>query len=199
MTDCLKAEAVMFVLDGVSVLALLIGLLVFKVNPWLAVPATVLVAVVMVYPGDKLAELLAHTKLNFPANFWWSWPTMGIVTVQMAGWVAHGFALFVVVASMPGAMTLWDSLFFAPSAAVIGTGTGLPGGIGATEGILGASLRFRQVPVEHLAIAVAAFRLITFWVWIPIGWLALLSVKRHRANTGVAENASGSGGVDESE
>ena len=89
MTDCLKAEAVMFVLDGVSVLALLIGLLVFKVNPWLAVPATLLVAVVMVYPGDKLAELLAHTKLHFPAKFWWSWPTMGIVSVQMAGWVAH--------------------------------------------------------------------------------------------------------------
>jgi hypothetical protein len=199
MTDCLKAEAVMFVLDGVSVLALLIGLLVFKVNPWLAVPSTILVAVVMVYPGDKLAQLLAHTKLHFPAKFWWSWPTMGIVTVQMAGWVAHGLALFVVVAAMPGAMTLWDPLFFAPSAAVIGTGTGLPGGIGATEGILGASLRFRQVPVEHLAIAVAAFRLITFWIWIPIGWLALLAVKRHRVEPGAAENAGGSSGVDESE
>lgn len=199
MTDCLKAEAVMFVLDGVSVLALLVGLLVFKVNTWLAIPATLLVAVVMVYPGDKLAELLAHTKLNFPAKFWWSWPTMGIVTVQMAGWVSHGLALFVVVATMPGAMTLWDSLFFAPSAAVIGTGTGLPGGIGATEGILGASLRFRQVPVEHLAIAVAAFRLITFWVWIPIGWLALLAVKRHRASLSPAENAGGLAGGDESE
>jgi hypothetical protein len=199
MTDCLKAEAVMFVLDGVSVLALLIGLLVFKVNTWLAIPATLAVAVVMVYPGDKLAELLAHTKLDFPAKFWWSWPTMGIVTVQMAGWVAHGLALFVVVATMPGAMTLWDSLFFAPSAAVIGTGTGLPGGIGATEGILGASLRFRQVPVEHLAIAVAAFRLITFWVWIPIGWLALLAVKRHRASLSPAENAGGLAGGDKSE
>lgn len=199
MTDSLKAEAVMFVLDGVSVLALLIGLLVFKVNPWLAVPATVVVAVVMVYPGDKLAELLAHTKLHFPAKFWWSWPTMGIVAVQMAGWVAHGLALFVVVATMPGAMTLWDSLFFAPSAAVIGTGTGLPGGIGATEGILGASLRFRQVPVEHLAIAVAAFRLITFWIWIPIGWIALVAVKRHRAVLGLAKNAGGSDRVDKSE
>lgn len=199
MRDCLKAEAVMFVLDGVSVLALLAGLLVFKVNPWLAVPTTLLVAVVMVYPGDKLAELLAHTRLNFPAKFWWSWPTMGIVLVQMAGWVAHGFALFVVVAGLPGAMTLWDSLFFAPGAAVLGTGTGLPGGIGATEGILGASLRFRHVPAEHLAIAVAAFRLITFWVWIPIGWLALLAVKRRQIDPRVAINSGGLGGTDGSE
>lgn len=199
MTDCLKSEAVMFVLDGVSVLALLTGLLVYKFNPWLAVPATLVVAIVMVYPGDRLAQLLAHTRLHFPARFWWSWPTMGIVAVQMAGWVAHGFALYVVVAGLPGAMTLWDSLFFAPGAAVIGTGTGLPGGIGATEGILGASLRFRQVPVEHLAIAVAAFRLITFWVWIPIGWLALLVVKRRQPDPAEATNAGGLGGADGSE
>lgn len=199
MTDCLKAEAVMFVLDGVSVLALLAGLLVFKVYPWLAVPVVFILVVAMVYPGDKLAELVAHTRLKFPAKFWWSWPTMGIVAVQLAGWVAHGFALFVVVAGLPGAMTLWDSLFFAPGAAVLGTGTGLPGGIGATEGILGASLRFRSVPVEHLALVVAAFRLITFWVWIPIGWLALLIVKSRQVDPRVAINSGGLGVDDESE
>ena len=189
----------MFVLDGVSVLALLAGLLVFRINPWLAVPATLVVATAMVYPGDKLAEMLAHTRMHFPARFWWSWPTAGIVAVQMAGWVAHGFALFVVVAELPGAMTLWDSLFFAPGAAVLGTGTGLPGGIGATEGILGASLRFREVPVEHLAIAVAAFRLITFWVWIPVGWLSLLAVKRKQIDPRVAINSGGLGGEEASE
>ena len=199
MTDCLKAEAVMFVLDGVSVLALLAGLLVFKVYPWLAVPAVLVLVVIMVFPGDKLAELLAHTRLHFPARFWWSWPTMGIVAIQMAGWVAHGFALFVVVAELPGAMTLWDSLFFAPGAAVLGTGAGLPGGIGATEGLLGASLRFRSVPVEHLAIAVAAFRLITFWAWIPIGWLALWAVKRNQVDPRVAINSGGLGGDESTE
>ena len=199
MTNCLKAEAVMFVLDGVSVLALLAGLLIFKFYPWLAVPTVIVVVVVMVYPGDKLAELLAHTRLHFPAQFWWSWPTMGIVFVQLAGWVAHGFALFVVVAGLPGAMTLWDSLFFAPGAAVLGTGTGLPGGIGATEGFLGASLRFRSVPVEHLAVAVAAFRLITFWAWIPIGWLALLVVRRRQIDPRVAINSGGLGGDETSE
>jgi hypothetical protein len=199
MTDCLKAEAVMFVLDGVSVLALLAGLLVFKVYPWLAVPAVLVLVVVMVFPGDKLAQLLAHTRLHFPAKFWWGWPTMGIVAIQMAGWVAHGFALFVVVAELPGAMTLWDSLFFAPGAAVLGTGTGLPGGIGATEGLLGASLRFRSVPVEHLAIAVAAFRLITFWAWIPIGWLALWAVKRNQIDPRVAINSGGLGGDESTE
>jgi len=177
MLECLKAETVMFVLDGISVLALLAGLIMFRFYPWLAVPLTIVLITVTVYPGDKIADMLAHTHFNFPQGFWWSWQTFGIVLVQLAGWVAHGFALFVVVAELPGAMTLWDALFFGPGSAVLGTGTGLPGGIGATEGLLGASLRFREVPVEHLAIAVAAFRLITFWIWIPIGWLALLALK----------------------
>lgn len=178
MIECLKAETVMFVLDGVSVLALLAALIVFKFNPLLALPAGIAVVLLLVLPGDRIADRLAHTHFNFPPRFWWSWPTIGVVLVQMAGWIMHGFALYVVVAGLPGAMTLWDALFFGPGSAVLGTGTGLPGGIGATEGFLGASLRFREVPTEHLAIAVAAFRLITFWVWIPIGWLALVILRR---------------------
>jgi len=69
----------------------------------------------------------------------------------------------------------------APGSAVLGVSTGLPGGLGATEGIIGASLRLRSVPMEHLAIAIAAFRLITFWMWIPIGWAALAVVNRRIA------------------
>ena len=50
--------------------------------------------------------------------------------------------------------------------------------IGATEGLLGASLKVRSVPVEHLAIAVAAFRLVTFWMWIPVGWIAIALLRK---------------------
>ncbi|MDH4316324.1 MAG: hypothetical protein OEW68_15980 [Gammaproteobacteria bacterium] len=177
MLDCLKAETVLFVLDGVSVLALLAGLIVYRINPLLAVPAAAFLIAIAVYSGDRIADRLAHTHYKFAPGFWWSWSTLGVVMVQMAGWVAHGFALYVVIMGLPGAMTLWDSLFFGPGSAVLGTGTGLPGGIGATEGLLGASLSFREVPVEHLAIAVAAFRLITFWIWIPIGWFALMLLR----------------------
>jgi uncharacterized membrane protein YbhN (UPF0104 family) len=184
MIECLKAETALFVLDGVSVLSLLAGLIVYRIYPLLALPAALLLIAVMVYSGDRIADRLAHTHYNFARRFWWSWSTLGVVTVQMAGWVAHGIALYVVVMGLPGNMTVWDSLFFAPGSAVLGTGTGLPGGIGATEGILGASLRFREVPAEHLAIAVAAFRLITFWIWIPIGWIALMAVRGKKAPSG---------------
>jgi uncharacterized membrane protein YbhN (UPF0104 family) len=180
MIECLKAETVLFVLDGVSVLSLLTGLITYRIFPILAFPAAILVIAVAVFSGARLADRLAHTHYNFAPGFWWSWPTLGIVLVQMAGWVANGFALYVIVMALPGDMTLWDSLVFGPGSAVLGAGTGLPGGIGATEGILGASLRFREVPAEHLALAVAAFRLITFWVWIPIGWFSLMSLRARR-------------------
>ena len=46
------------------------------------------------------------------------------------------------------------------------------------EGFLGVSLRFLEMPPADLAFAVGAYRLATFWVWIPIGWLFLLRVNR---------------------
>jgi uncharacterized protein (TIRG00374 family) len=107
-----------------------------------------------------------------------------IILIMMIGWIAHGLALYVVVKDLPGEMSLWDSLFFGPGTAVLGVATGLPGGIGATEGLLGATLKVRSVPVEHLAIAIAAFRLITFWIWIPIGWIAIAILRKmHRGST----------------
>ncbi len=178
LAECLKAEAVVFVLDAISVIALLGGLFVYRIYPLAAVPVALAMIGIAVFLGNRIAGMLTHTRMNMPAAFWWAWPTIFIIGVSMAGWIAHGLALHIVVADMPGDMTLWDSLFVAPGSAVLGVSTGLPGGIGATEGIIGAALRLRSVPMEHLAIAIAAFRLITFWMWIPIGWLALAVVNR---------------------
>lgn len=190
LADCLKAEAVVFVLDAISVVALLGGLFVYRIYPWAAVPAAVAMICIAVFLGNRIAGMLTHTRMNMPVAFWWAWPTVFIIGVSMAGWIAHGLALHVVVVDMPGDMTLWDSLFVAPGSAVLGVSTGLPGGIGATEGIIGTALSLRSVPMEHLAIAIAAFRLITFWIWIPIGWLALAVVNRRISRPVTPESAA---------
>jgi uncharacterized membrane protein YbhN (UPF0104 family) len=171
--NAVKAEAVVFGLDAISVVALLGGLMVFQVFPRLT-PFAVLggIAAAMLL-GNIVTGFLTKTKLHLPLNFWWRWSTFFIILIMLVGWVAHGLALHIVVKDLPGEMTLWDSLFFGPGTAVLGVATGLPGGIGATEGLLGTAMKVRSVPTEHLAIAIAAFRLITFWMWIPIGWLAM--------------------------
>jgi hypothetical protein len=190
LAECLKAEAIVFVLDAISVVALLGGLFLYRIYPLAAVPAALAVVGISIFLGNRITAMLTHTRMNMPASFWWAWPTIFIVALNMAGWVAHGLALHVVVAGMPGDMTLWDSLFVGPGAAVLGVSTGLPGGIGATEGIIGASMSLRSVPMEHLAFAITAFRLITFWMWIPIGWLALAVVNRRISRPITPESAA---------
>lgn len=190
LADCLKAEAVVFVLDAISVVALLAGLFVYRLSPLAAMPAAITVIGISVFLGNRIARMMTHTRMHMPGAFWWAWPTIFVIGIDMAGWIAHGLALHVVVIDMPGDMTMWDSLFMGPGSAVLGSSTGLPGGIGAVEGILGASLRLRSVPMEHLAIAIAAFRLITFWIWIPIGWLALAVVNRRIARPVTPESVA---------
>lgn len=195
LSHCLKAEAVAFVLDSTSVFALLVGLLLLRASPWLAPLGGLAVIAVALFLGERLTQVLSGTRLELPTAFWLRWKTVVIVLIEMTGWMAHGVALYLVIRGLPGQPTLWESLLYAPAAAVLGVATGLPGGIGATEGLLGASLRLMSIPSEHLVLAVGAFRLITFWLWIPVGWLALEVVRRRTIEVGrsVGDVAAGSG------
>ena len=181
LRHCLKAEAVAFLLDSTSVVALLAALLAYMISPLAAPLAALVVIVVLLFLGDQLTNMLTGTRLELPAAFWWKWSTLAIILVEMAGWAAHGVALFLVIKGLPGDATLWDALFYGPASSVLGVATGLPGGIGATEGFLGASMRIMSIPSEHLVLAVGAFRLITFWLWLPIGWIALAMLRRRAA------------------
>ncbi len=187
MSTCLKAEGAVFVLDSLSVLALLAGLVAWKVHPALGLAAGFGTVAVVLYLGHHVADRLVGTKLHVPHRFWWSKSSFAIVAIEMTGWVMHGIAFYVLVADLPGVLTVWDALFYAPGSAVLGVVTGLPGGVGVTEGLLGTALRFNEVPAEHLALVVGAFRIITFWLRLPIGWLALARVKRTAARI-VAKN-----------
>jgi uncharacterized membrane protein YbhN (UPF0104 family) len=179
LKECLKAEAVAFVLDAASVLALIAALLAYWVHPAAAPVAGVAVIVVFLMLGEWVAQRLLGTHLHLPPSLWWSWQTLAIVLIQLAGWMAHGLAFWVVVRNLPGKLGLWDALLFSAGSSVLGVGSGLPGGIGATELLLGVSLRFAEVPSDHWFVVVTAFRLITFWIWIPIGWMALGWILRH--------------------
>ena len=110
LADCLKAEAIVFVLDACAVVALLAALFVYRLIPAASPIAALAVILVCVFMGNKIARVLTHTRLNMPTRFWWAWPTLFIIGLDMVGWIAHGLALHVVVADMPGDMTLWDSL-----------------------------------------------------------------------------------------
>jgi hypothetical protein len=189
MSECLKAEAVTFVLDATSVMALLVGLVAAYTVHWAAAPvagAAVLVAVLFL--GNRISKAVSGTRLALPARFWWSWQTVGIVLVEMLGWVAHGIALWLMIRGLSENATPASCLFYSCASSVFGAGTGLPGGIGATELMLGGAMKLMMnIQQGDLFVPINAFRLVTFWMWIPIGWLALLSARR-RAATLVEES-----------
>ena len=190
----LKVEGSFFVFDVISVVALLLGLSAVLIHPALGVLVAVSIITASLFLGGQLARFLAGTKLELPSGFWWSWQSFGIVAVQLTGWAIHGLAFYAVVADLPGTVRLWDALFLAPASAVFGVGSGMPGGVGVTEGLLGVSLKFNGVPAAHLALTIAAFRLITFWLWILVGWLALGAVGR-RAKHRMAEAEAEAGAI----
>lgn len=175
---CLKVEAVTFALDVLSVVALLVGIAAGRVHPLVGVAAGAGVVAVALGLGHGLADLVSGTRLELPRGFWWSWRTVGAVVLEMGGWVVHGLALWLLIRGLSDSVTPGAAVFFSAASSVLGVGTGLPGGVGAIEGLLGAALAWMKVPPEHLAFAVGGFRAASFWVWVPIGWLALLRLRR---------------------
>lgn len=175
---CVACEGATFILDAISVLALLAALVAGAMHPALMPVAAALVIAPALFVTGRLADTTLASRLPIPSTFWWSWSTVGVIAIQTAGWVAHGFALFLIVRGLADGVTAPASIFYAASSSVLGAGTGLPGGIGATEGLLFASLQLMSVPAAHLALAVGAFRLVTFWFWIPVGWAALVWSRR---------------------
>jgi uncharacterized membrane protein YbhN (UPF0104 family) len=71
-----------------------------------------------------------------------------------------------------------------PAAAVflagnaVGSAAPTPGGVGAVEAALSAGLTALGVPVHEAIPAVLIFRLATFWLPIPVGWVCYTLLQR---------------------
>jgi hypothetical protein len=185
MTRCLEAEGATFVLDTLSVLALITGLAVWRWNPIAGPAAALAVAVFGLAVGRFASGWLEGTRFALPAEFWWRPSTLGIVVVEGTCWFVHGLAFWVLVRGLPGGVGAVEAILGSALAAVLGAVSGAPGGVGVAEGVLGGSLHVMKVPAEHMALAVLGFRLATFWLWIPIGWVALVLTRRRSASSSV--------------
>jgi uncharacterized protein (TIRG00374 family) len=65
--------------------------------------------------------------------------------------------------------------------AAIGSIAPTPGGLGAVEVALSTGLAAIGVPSTAAVSGVLLFRLATFWLPVPLGWLALRLLQRHDA------------------
>jgi uncharacterized membrane protein YbhN (UPF0104 family) len=63
----------------------------------------------------------------------------------------------------------------------IGSAVPTPGGIGAVEAALSAGLTAAGLPGAVALSSVLLFRTVTFWLPVPVGWVALNYMQRHDA------------------
>jgi glycosyltransferase 2 family protein len=63
----------------------------------------------------------------------------------------------------------------------IGSAVPTPGGIGAVEAALSAGLTAAGLPGAVALSSVLLFRIVTFWLPVPVGWVALNYLQRHEA------------------
>jgi glycosyltransferase 2 family protein len=63
----------------------------------------------------------------------------------------------------------------------LGSAVPTPGGLGAVEAALTAGLTAAGLPGAEAVSAVLLFRLVTFWLPVPVGWAALNYLQRHNA------------------
>lgn len=178
----LAVEIVSFYLAGTAAVAFLAGLVGYKVHPLLGPVAALATSGILLALAHQVSRFLSDTPLDIRPAYWLQPGTLLLVGLAGIGWLLHGLTLYILVYDLPAAATLWGALFAGPGSTVLGMGTGLPGGIGAIEGFLGLSLQeAMNLSGLHLALTVGAFRLITFWVWLPLGWVCLAVVNHQIA------------------
>jgi uncharacterized membrane protein YbhN (UPF0104 family) len=60
----------------------------------------------------------------------------------------------------------------------VGSAAPTPGGLGGVEAVLAAGLTAIGIPVHQAIPAVLIFRMATFWLPIPVGWICYLALRR---------------------
>jgi uncharacterized protein (TIRG00374 family) len=95
--------------------------------------------------------------------------------------VAYIFCLEASVLAFGGSVSLTGVAVVYLTGSAIGSAVPTPGGIGAVEAALSAGLTAAGMAGAKAIGAVLLFRLVTFWLPVPIGWVAMHYLQRHDA------------------
>ena len=177
--DVLRAEVILGGVGALGGLAVMAGALVMSRVPWAGVPLMFLAPPAALWLASWVWSLLPLSARAFPGETLRKPAVLAVSCLTPVGWILNSMVLHLVIRGSAPPYPLWQVIFMPPSYMLLGTASGVPGGVGVVETLLGATLvRWISLPDAHVLLAVAAFRLITFWVWVGVGWLALLRVLR---------------------
>ncbi|SDG02663.1 conserved hypothetical protein [Blastococcus aurantiacus] len=103
---------------------------------------------------------------------------LGGILLQNAGYV---LALAASLRAFDASLALPTVIGVYLVSSAVGSVAPTPGGLGAVEAALLGGLTATGVPVAAALAAVLAFRVVTFWLPAPVGWLAFVHLQRRHA------------------
>lgn len=101
-----------------------------------------------------------------------------VILAGMLYWLGDMMCLYFVFWAFGFAINPGVLIFGYCTATLLGILSFVPGGIGVTEGVLALIFTGMGVPSALALMAVLVFRLFSFWIWIPVGFLSFLSLQK---------------------
>ena len=141
---------------------------------------------------DRISSLLSKVAdritllINNRRTLWWAFTWAGL------NWLFDASCLWVFVWAFGHAISPIDLLVAYGLANVFAAIPLTPGGLGVVEGVLIPTLVGFGVPNSQAILAVLAYRLVNFWIPIPIGGAAYASLQWRRSPTTDRANGNGS-------
>ena len=100
-------------------------------------------------------------------------PFAAALGLGIVGWGLEGLIVYFVLSAFGWPFSVAASVLVVATAAIAGTVSALPGGIGAAEGVMVALLLWLRVPLPLAVLATLVMRFATLWLGLGIGLVAL--------------------------
>ena len=100
-------------------------------------------------------------------------PFAAALGLGIVGWGLEGLIVYFVLTAFGWPFSIAASVLVVATAAIAGTVSALPGGIGAAEGVMVALLLWLRVPLPLAVLATLVMRFATLWLGLGIGLIAL--------------------------
>lgn len=114
---------------------------------------------------------------------------MGGFGIGILAWGAEGVGLQVISGMIPTvSLGVSAALGIYSMAIIIGALSFLPGGLGSTEAAMAAMLLAYGYPLPDALLLTLVCRLVTLWLAVGLGWLAVLALRGEPAAAGVAHS-----------
>lgn len=131
--------------------------------------------------GKRLPRLFARVRraAKSLSSFTGPGTLLAAGALGVVGWMAEGYAFYLLLMWMGAGVELWAALGIFIFATLAGGLTGAPGGLGGAEAAMVGLLALQGVPLDIALPATLIIRVTTLWFAIGIGLLVFPFAERH--------------------